>query len=104
MAKKLSLVVSPTFAASVQIPVPGGRSVPVQITFKYRERDAFKEFLDVLKDAEDVEMLMDIASGWDLDEPFDKENVEKLTQLYIGAAREILQVYIAEQTGARAKN
>lgn len=104
MAKKLSLVVSPTFKATVQIPVPGGRTSEVEFVFRYRERDNFKELIETLKDAEDVDVILDIASGWDLDEAFDRESVEKLVQLYIGAPRAILDVYIQEQTGARVKN
>jgi hypothetical protein len=105
MAKaKLSLAVAPTFKATVQIPVPGGRSAAVEFVFKARTRDEFKEFLEILKDAEDVEMILDVASGWDLDEPFDKANINKLVQSYMGAARAILDVYISELTGARAKN
>lgn len=104
MAKKISLDLTPTFKATVQIPVPGKGTGPVEFTYKYRDREAFKEFTELLKDMEDVEMIMDVASGWDLDEPFDKAHVEKLVAKYIGAPRAILDTYITEQTGARAKN
>lgn len=104
MAKKLSLSTDPTFVATAQIPVPGAGTAPVKVTYKYRDRAAFKEFLDVLKDSEDAEVIMDIACGWDLDEAFDKANVEKLVAKYIGAPAAILSTYISEQTGARAKN
>lgn len=104
MAKKINLNTIPTFSAVAHIPVPGDGTAPIKLTFKYRDREAFKEFMDVLKSSEDVEMIMDIASGWDLDDPFDKAHVEKLVAKYIGAPRAILETYISEQTGARAKN
>lgn len=105
MAKaKLSLAVVATFAAIAQIPVPGGKTAPVEFTFKWMNRDDFKEFIDNLTGAEDVDALMDILAGWDLDEPFNKDQVTKLVQRYMGAARAVLDVYIAELTGARAKN
>jgi hypothetical protein len=105
MAKaKLTLAVAATFKATVSIPVAGGKSADVEFIFKHRTRDDFKEFMETLAGAEDVDALMDIASGWDLDEPFGKDAVEKLVQRYMGSARAVLDVYLAELTGARAKN
>ncbi len=120
--KKLSLELAPTFPASVMIPIPGGDFGEVIFTFKSRTRDEFKEFLALLNpakkdeveadDAEvaadkgprDADLIMDIASGWDLADAFDVKSVEKLTQRYMGAAQAIFNVYMAELTGARAKN
>ena len=105
MAKpKLSLSVAATFKSSVSIPVPGGKSADIEFIFKHRTRAAFKEFVETLPGAEDVDVLMDIASGWDLDEPFGKDSVEKLVERYMGSAHAVLEVYLAELTGARAKN
>lgn len=105
MAKaKLSLAVLPTFKATVSIPVPGGKAADVEFTFKHRTRDGFKEFIESLQGAEDVDVLLDIASGWDLDEPFEKASIEKMVQIYMGSARAALDVYITELTGARVKN
>lgn len=119
--QKLSLELAPTFPASVMIPVPGGDAGEVIFTFKSRTRDEFKEFLAILnppkkddgepestdaaeKGPRDADLIMDIASGWDLADAFDAKSVEKLTQRYMGAAQAIFNVYMAELTGARAKN
>lgn len=105
MAKpKFNLTPSPTFKAVVAIPVPGGEPADVEFTFKHRTRDGFREFIDSLKGAENVDMLLDIASGWDLDEPFDKDSLAKLEQQYMGAAQAVINVYMAELTGNRTKN
>lgn len=105
MAKvKFTLAVSPTFKSTVIIPAPGGKSAPIEFTFKHRTRDAFKEFTESLGGRDDVDVLLDIASGWDLDEPFDKETVEQLTQNYLGAGRAVAEAYINELTAARVKN
>lgn len=101
---KLSLVAKPTFSAKVQIPVAGDKAASVQFTFKGRTREAFKAFVESLTDREDVDVVLDIASGWDLDEPFEKLNVELLLQNYLGAARAIIETYINELTSARVKN
>lgn len=107
---KFTLAVNPTFKAPVQIPVAGGGSAEIVMTFKHRTRDEFKEFNESLNVPEgappvkQIDALMDIASGWDLDEPFDREHVEKMLQRFMGSGEAILQVYFSELTGARAKN
>lgn len=101
---KVTLNPNPTFTAKASIHVPGGRKADIEFKFKYRDADEFKAFTESLEGKKDVEILMEIASGWDLDEPFDAKNVELLTKKYIGSARSILEKYIDELTGARAKN
>ncbi len=105
MAKpKFTLTAAPTFKAKVAIPIPGAKAEEVEFTFKGRTRDAFKDFVESLKDRDDAEVIMDIASGWDLTDAFDKKNVELLTQNYLGAARAIIEKYLAELTQARLGN
>ena len=47
-------------------------------------------------------MLM--ASGWELEEPFDEEHVEKLLDNYLGAFDAIQTTYLRELTEARTGN
>lgn len=113
---KFSLAVNPTFKAPVLIPIAGGTSAEIIFTFKHRTRDEFKEFMDSLKPVEvadgaepvegpkDCDVLLDIASGWDLDEPFDAASLEKLVQRYMGSAQAVINAYLSELTGARTKN
>jgi hypothetical protein len=101
---KLSLNPSPTFKAKAPIHVPGGRKAEIEFIYKYRDADEFKEFTETLEGRKDIEILMDIASGWDLDEPFDEKNVEKMAKNYLGSARSALETYLNELMGARAKN
>jgi hypothetical protein len=105
MAKpKFSLTANPTFKALVDVPVPGGKSAAVEFTFKSRTRDEFRLFIDGLGDRLDVDVIMDMASGWDLEDPFDQANVELLTQNYLGAARAVIEKYLSELTAARLGN
>jgi hypothetical protein len=105
MAKpKFSLTASPTFKAKVAIPIPGDKAVDIEFIFKGRTREAFKDFIDSIKDRDDSEVIMDIASGWDLDDAFEKDNIEKLTQNYLGAARAVIEKYLSELTQARLGN
>lgn len=105
MAKpKFNLTVNPTFKASVNIAVPGGKAVDVEFTFKYRNKDEMKDFLEEMKGKTDAQLIDEMASGWELDDPFNAESLEKLTQNYPGAPVGIMQVYMSELQGARAKN
>lgn len=103
-SKKLSLAAPATFKATVAIPIPGNGSSDVEFTFKYRTKDEFKEFVDSLDGGQDIDVMMDIICGWDLDEAFDADSVAKMLQLYMGAGSAILSTYMGELTGARLKN
>lgn len=105
---KLKLIASPTFKAKVEIPVPGSKPIDVEFTFKARTKAKFKEFMDGLKDhgedIEDPDLVLDIACGWELEDAFERDNIETLTQNYIGAGRAIVNKYINELTQARLGN
>ena len=101
---KLSLSAAPTFKAPVPIPVPGGDPVPVEFTFKHRTRDAALAWLEASRDAKDVDAVLDLAAGWELDDAFNAENIERLLQNYAGAGVAIVNAYLEELRGARSKN
>jgi hypothetical protein len=105
MAKpKFTLNPSPTFKAVVSIPVPGGKGADIEWTFRHRTRDQFKDLMNSIESLEDVELLLEIASGWDLEDAFDADNLETMTQNYPGSARAVFVKYIDEMTAARTKN
>jgi hypothetical protein len=104
MAKKFSLVPAPTFKAPVTIQVPGGKSVQVEFIFKHRSREDFKEFMDGLEGRKDVDILLDVASGWELEDAFEAKGLQQLVDNYMGAGQAVLQTYMIELTTGRAKN
>lgn len=105
MAKpKFTLALKPTFTAKVDIPIPGQVAAPVEFTFKARTKDEFKELVDGIAGRDDVEIIMDIASGWELEDAFDAKNVALLLQNYMGAASAIIGKYFSELTQARLGN
>lgn len=101
---KIRLEPNPTFDAPVLIPVPGGEPVPVRFTFRHRTRDAVKEWVDSLAERTDPQIIEDVASGWELDDDFTAENIDRLCQNYGGAAQAIFETYLRELRGAREKN
>jgi hypothetical protein len=101
---KLVLTASPTFKATVLIPVPGKKPVPVEFVFKGRTKDQFTEFVEKLAGRDDVDVILDIATGWELDDVFGQDAVATLVQNYIGAARVVIEKYLNELTAARLGN
>lgn len=101
---KLVLTAEPTFKAPVSIPVPGGKPVPVSFTFKWRTRDEAKDWLESIDALSDEDVVLSVATGWELDDAFDADNVKALCQKFAGAASAIFSTYVEQLRGAKAKN
>lgn len=102
---KFQLSASPTFQAKVDIHIPGGKPTPVVFTFKGRTRSEMLAFLEQIpKMKDDVEFIMSMTSGWDLEESFTAENVKQLAEVFINSPTAIFDVYREEITGQRLKN
>jgi hypothetical protein len=98
------LKADPTFEAKVAFPVHGGASVDVKLTFKHRTKAELSKWLEGRAGRSDEETFLDMVEGWNLDEPFSKENVQILLEHHIGVALAAYQVYIDELTRHREKN
>jgi hypothetical protein len=101
---KLSLNAKPVFQAKVGIPVAGGDAVEVLFNFKHRTKTQLEEFIKSRAKQSDTDSFMEMVEGWELEDEFTKENVEKLLENYIGAALETFRVYVDELVQARLKN
>lgn len=101
---KFKLDPAPTFKAKVSIPVPGGASVPVEFEFKHYPKDEYVELFSAENPLPDVELIEKICVGWELDDPFNKESIEKLRQNYQAAPGAIVSAFIREIGPARVGN
>ena len=101
---KLALIANPTFKAKVGIPVAGGESVDVMMTFKHRTKTALDEFIKSRADKSDTDSFMDMVCGWDLEDEFNPANVELLLENHIGAALAVYRSYVEELLAAKVKN
>lgn len=93
---KLSLNAAPTFKAMVAIPVAGGDSVEVLMTFKHRTKDDLEAFTNSLAGKPDHETFMEMVEGWELDDPFNADSVKTLLQNYIGSGLAAYKKYVDE--------
>ena len=104
---KLKLNPNPTFKHIIDIPIAGSdEPAQIEFTFKAMTQKNLHKYLIELGQTKnpDVEALMDIASGWNLEEVFSAENVQIFDQNYIGAAGLVFNAYINELTKARLGN
>ena len=101
---KLTLAVNPTFPVTVSIPKAGEPAVTLKLTCKHRTKAQLDEFIKSRADKEDVTTIQDMATGWDLDDEFNAENIECMCQNYISAPLECYRAYIGQLVGEKAKN
>lgn len=104
MARKLVLIPAPTFRAKVFIPQPEGEPAEVEMVFKHRSKDALKALADQLSSKDDVALVKEIASGWDLADDFDDANIKRLVSEHHQAAVSIWNTYFEKLTGLRLGN
>ena len=115
-----------TYEHAVDIPTPDGKGLKVTFTFKYRDREGIAKLFDgyheksrAISEGEDtrttdeavrqaigndVETLLDIAEGWNIDAPFNTENLRKMCTKYAGAAMAVVTDYRISLTQGRLGN
>jgi hypothetical protein len=120
-----------SFPHTVTVPMPEGGTASVQMQFKYRTRSEFGAFVDNLvasarteppadQSAEAVlfslkraleqtldtnaEYILQIAEGWNLDEPFNLASVRQFCDELPGAAMAVIEAYRAALTEGRLGN
>lgn len=125
---KIKLDLEPTdvlsFDRVVPIPTPDGKSLKVTFTFKYRDResairyfDEYREKLTAFVEGEEtgisktleyidfeVSTIMEVASGWNIEAPWEVANVRKLVVKYAGAGSAIMADYRVSLTQGRLGN
>lgn len=101
---KLKLTPEPTFTGKVEIHVPGKEPAEIEFTFKYRDRDELKAFATSMATMEDADIILNLATAWDLSDAFTKEAVEVLVKKYYTAPKATFDKYLQELTGGKEKN
>lgn len=101
----LKLNPNPTFSDEVEITVPGQKEPgAINLTFKYRSRKEYGEFLTWLEDKTVSEAMPEFVIGWDLPEEFTAENVSIFLNNYPAAYGEIFAAYSRLLFESRVKN
>ena len=96
---------SPTFTASVAIPVPGGPAQALTLVFRHKRKSEIQRFLDGAAGREDADLISEIVAGWkDVDAEFCADNLARLLDAYPAAAWAILEAWVDALGRAREKN
>lgn len=127
MANKIKLGNRPkNFKRVVTFPLVEGGEGAIEVTYKYRTRTEFGQFIDGIFAAAKEEQpqdgefkmsdlmgktrdknaayLLDVIEGWNLDEPLNRETAEQLCDELPAAAAEIMEVYRSAIVDGRVKN
>lgn len=103
MAKfKLTLAPLPDFKMPVKFVMANGDDAEIVFTVKHFSANEVKEMFS--GDISNDEFIMKIATGWDLEDEFNKENVGKLVDLFMSVAPEFVTEYMKALAGQRVKN
>lgn len=89
----LKLNANPTFVKEVAIPVPEGLA-KVAFTFKHRPKSAMNAFFERIKDMEDLDIIKEMATGWDADGEFNDDNLKLFLDNYHAAGFTVTQEYV----------
>ncbi|MEM5384138.1 phage tail assembly chaperone [Paraburkholderia phymatum] len=124
---KIKLGARPTnFKHVVKFPMLDGSEAAIEVTYKYRTRKEFGAFIDEVfaaskeeRPAEDefswaalmektgsanADYVMQAVEGWNLDEPFTRENVQQLADELPAAITAIMDSYRNAITQGRLGN
>ena len=111
MAKpRLNFNPAPTFKGIVAIVGQGAPApVPVEFNFRYRTKDEAieweaNEVPQLYASVGNVAVLQSMCTGWDQEEPWDAETLQRFDQLYMGGVKQIREEYKSLLTGARLGN
>ncbi|WP_374424770.1 phage tail assembly chaperone [Chromobacterium sp.] len=101
---KLTLAAAPTFPATVAIPVPGGGTDDVVLTFKHCTKSELRKRIEKLDQTSDIDLIESCTAGWDLDDEFNRANLVQLLENHHGAWSAIWGAYLQELVGVRQGN
>lgn len=106
MAKiKITLGKVPDFKLPVAFKMPGGEEAEIIFTVRHHKANEIQElYNDDKKPMKDGDLIMHLASGWDLDEEFNAENAAELIALFPGVSLALMREYMMALVGQRAKN
>ena len=101
---KVKLAANPTFRAKVGIPTPDG-SLEIEFQFRHKTKQGLLTFQKEASDRDDIDVVMEIACGWNYDEEsFSRDAVQTLLDERHAAAMEIVKGYMLALTQGRLGN
>ena len=96
----------PTFTTDLGISVPGVKDpVIVKITFKYKNRKEYLNYMEENKDVLVEDILADLVVGWKgFDMPYSIDNLKDVFANYPPTSMDMLSLYSKELFISKVKN
>lgn len=105
MAKmKLTLARLPDFKLPVKFTMPNGEEGSIVFTVRHMPANEFHDLYTSEAVVKDHEFIMNLATGWDLEEEFNAENAQLMVELFPGSAIALAGTYLQALAGQRVKN
>lgn len=105
MAKmKIKLAPLPDFKLPVTFTMPDGEIGEIVFTVRHLKAKEVQALYDSENLVTDSEFIMKLATGWNLEEEFTKENATTLVEFYPGAALALTGAYLGALAGQRVKS
>jgi hypothetical protein len=106
---KVVLARKPTFDLPVVAQLLGGGKLEFTVTYKAMRLSEFKAFIERVqaqhyKGKPDSDVVMEIAEGWDLDQPFTAEGIEGAIEDAPGLGGSISRRFVEEYERVRWGN
>jgi hypothetical protein len=98
---------NPTFVEPATIPVAGGESFDISITFNYKRQSEAKKHWEEVRTKPEAEQLLPLIKTWDADAagaPFSADSLAELMDIHAGAGLAIATAFNTGLRGGRAKN
>lgn len=90
------------FWLPVEFVLPDGNVAEFKFKVRHLTSDELKEITG--REQDDIQFIMSIASGWDLDDEFNEEGVTELVKTYPAAVLAMMGDYMKALAGQRVKN
>lgn len=101
---KLTIGPLPDFKLPVKFAMPNGEDQTIIFTVRHRKTSEIHERYTSDTPMSDVEMITFLASGWNLDDEFNEENIKQLLDYYPATAIGLTSSYMKALAGQRVKN
>lgn len=98
---------NPKFTEPVTIPVAGGESFDLNVTFRYMRQSAVKKHWEDVRSKPEAEQLMPLIESWDAEVAgavFSADALTELMDIHAGAGLAIAAAFNTGLRGGRAKN
>lgn len=100
---KLTLGRLADFQLPVEFSMPNGETASITFKVRHMKASEVQEMYSSESVTSDSDLIMNIATGWNLEDEFNAENAKELIDLFPGVAVALAGAYLGALAGQRVK-